>query len=346
MRQMRTRRDVVTYFVLVLAVLWPAAECTAVKATKFFFKGKRAKRVRSKPVLYIARPDSNSVEMLPCDSEVIRQAVSESFDSNSADGKLTLVIATHGWFETKPWPKELALAIKGKVDSNSCLCGWFDWRAKSKHLNPTDAAKCGRHKAGPVLGNKIVGLAQNIEHVHLIGHSAGSWVINEAAKVIAKETDASVHLTFLDAYVPAFWKQSALGDLSCNPNTVSWSEHYFTRDLTLMVTETTLSRAHNVDLSDIDPGLPRIKDHEFPRYWYHATVIGEYARGRRYQRKEFFNHVGELEYGFARSLEAGRENWRRSSALKTGNKPVKIKKPKKPLKLPFKLEELFKARPK
>jgi hypothetical protein len=75
-------------------------------------------------------------------------------------------------------------------------------------------------------------------------------------------------------------------------------------------------------------------------------VLGRYAKGDRYERTELFSRVGSIEYGFARSLEAGRRNWENSAVLKAGNRPVKIKKPKKPLKLPFQLEELFKARPK
>lgn len=343
---MQTRKDFAAVLVFVLTVLAVVADCPAREPIYFLFKKRHTRKARPKPALYLATPDSKSNEMLSSDSKAIRQAIAESADPNAGCGKLTLVVATHGWFETKTWPKELALAIKSRVNSNTCLCGWFDWRARAKHISPTAAAKVGRDKAGPSLGRQIVQLSESIDHVHLIGHSAGAWVISEAAKVVAKETDASLHLTFLDAYVPPFWRQSSLADFNSDPNTLVWADHYFTRDLTLLVTEATLSGAHNVDLSDIDPGILRIKDHEFPRYWYHATVLGGYARGRRYQGQDFFNRAGQIEYGFARSREAGTENWTTSAALKLGNKPVKIKKPKKLLKLPFTHYRLFKPSPK
>ena len=83
------------------------------------------------------------------------------------------------------------------------------------------------------MGQNILKLSKNLRHVHLIGHSAGSWLISEAARIIAKETNASIHLTFLDAYVPLSWQQEKLGDFSVDPNVPYWADHYFTRDITL-----------------------------------------------------------------------------------------------------------------
>ena len=80
-------------------------------------------------------------------------------------------------------------------------------------LLPSDAAKIARDEAGPSLGRQIVGLSGRWRHVHLIGHSAGSWLINEAACVVASQTSASIHLTFLDAYVPKGWDPGTLGRL-------------------------------------------------------------------------------------------------------------------------------------
>lgn len=295
------------YFVLVTTcpVVWPAES-------------------GSEPILYLAKGDSNSVEIFAIDSNAVIPA------------RPNLVIATHGWYEKEPWSEELILAIKSKVDSEKWLCGWFDWREQANVINPTDAAKYARDTAGPMLGEKIIQLSKNFRHIHLIGHSAGSWLVSEAAKVIAKETDVTIHLTFLDAYVPPFWDEGRLGDLGNEPNIIYWADHYFTSDITLGATEKILTNAHNVDLTKITPG---INDHKFPHYWYHATVIGQYAAGRRYEGKKLFCRLGDIEYGFARSLEAG---WQRSTQLEMGNKAVKLKKPKKTLKLL--LKELFKKR--
>jgi hypothetical protein len=242
-----------------------------------------------------------------------------------ADG-WKIVIATHGWFERESWPKDLALAIRDKVDANEWLCGWFDWRKEAKVVNPRDAAEYARDKAGPLLAEQILKLSKNPEHVHLIAHSAGCWAISEAAKIIAKQTNASIHLTLLDAYVPLGWDANSLGDIITEPNTIYWADHYLTQDITLKVTDCLLAHAHNVDIGDITPGL---KDHKFPFHWYPATILGKYAPKDKYAGKSLFCTSGNIEYGFARSLEAGKQNWSKSLTLPMGKDAIKIQKENK-----------------
>ncbi|MFH1370256.1 MAG: hypothetical protein ABII09_03075 [Planctomycetota bacterium] len=238
---------------------------------------------------------------------------------------LKIVVATHGWIEQEPWPRDLALAIRNRVDANEWLCGWFDWHNEARVINPRDAAQYARDTAGKILAEQILKLSKNPKHVHLIGHSAGSWAISEAAKIIAEQTSASIHLTFLDAYVPLGWDENELGDIAAEPNTVYWADHYLTQDITLKVTNCLLPHAHNVDIGDITPGL---KDHRFPFHWYPATVLGKYAPKGSYAGKKLYCTSGDVQYGFARSLEAGKDNWRESLKLPTGNEAVKIKKNK------------------
>jgi len=286
-----------------------------------------AKR-QSEPILYFACADSDSTEDFVT-------------NFNECGGeKVNLVIATHGWYEKEPWAEKLALAIKDKVDSEKWVCGWYDWRVQADVINPTNAAKYARDNGGPLLGEKIVKLSKDFEHIHLIGHSAGSWIISEAAKILSSKTDADIHLTFLDAYVPPFWEESELGNLDRDQDKIYWADHYFTQDITLKTTEKILTNAHNVDLTKVTPG---VNDHKFPHYWYHATVIGEYAE-KRYKGKELFCLSGDIEYGFARGLESGAENWEKSTELKTAKTLVELKRPKNLLEL--KLEEIFKKREK
>jgi hypothetical protein len=237
---------------------------------------------------------------------------------------VNIVVATHGWIERRDWPQELALAIRKKTDPNQWLCGWFDWRPEAKVVNPRDAAQYARDTAGPLLAQQILKLSKNPKHVHLIGHSAGSWAITEAAKIIAKETQADIHLTFLDAYVPLGWDANELGNIAVEPNQVYWADHYLTQDITLKVTDCRLIHAHNVDIGDITPG---IKDHKFPYHWYPATVLRRYPPKDKYAGEKFLCSSGNIDYGFARSLEAGIKNWEDSLKLPMGNKPVKLEKP-------------------
>jgi hypothetical protein len=241
-----------------------------------------------------------------------------------SDG-LKIVIATHGWFERRDWPQDLAVAISSRIDINEWHCGWFDWRPEAKVINPRDAAQYARDKAGPILAQQVLNISKNLKHVHLVAHSAGSWAISEAAKIIAKETQADIHLTFLDAYVPLGWDANELGNIPPEPNRIYWADHYLTQDITLKVTDCRLEHAHNIDIGDVTPGL---KDHKFPYHWYPATVLGKYPAKDKYAGKQLYDISGDIEYGFARSLEAGPENWDDSLKLPMGNQPVKLEKPK------------------
>ena len=239
---------------------------------------------------------------------------------------LKIVVATHGWIERDPWPQDLALKIKHKVDANEWACGWFDWLHDARVINPRDAAQFARDQGGKLLAEQILKLSKNPQHVHLIGHSAGSWVISETAKIITKNTTASIHLTFLDAYVPLGWDANSLGDISEEPNMIYWADQYLTGDITLNVTDRILSHAHNVDIGDITPGL---KDHRFPFFWYPATLTGNYDPNNGYAGKPLYYKRGDIEYGFARSLEAGKANWEESLKLPMGGKTINIEKPAK-----------------
>ncbi len=291
--------------VLVFAYLAQTG-CGAVNVDMLFY-GDSAQS----PTLYVAvgEPNAKTVE-------------ANEVNPPRTDG-LKIVVATHGWIERDLWPQNLAFEIKHKVDANEWVCGWFDWLHNARVVNPRDAAQFARDQGGILLADQILKLSKNPQHIHLIGHSAGSWVISETAKIIAKKTTASVHLTFLDAYIPLGWDANSLGDISGEPNAIYWADQYLTQDITLKVTDRMLSHAHNVDIGDITPG---IKDHRFPFFWYPATVTGKYDPNNGYAGKPLYYKCGDIEYGFARSLEAGKENWEKSLKIKMGNKAIKIKK--------------------
>ncbi len=145
------------------------------------------------------------------------------------------------------------------------------------------------------------------EHIHLIGHSSGCWAVNTAAKIIAEKTNASIHITFLDAYVPPLWKEAELGEIQSKGPI--WIEHYYTRDFTLERTEVIIPRAHNVDISSIDSG---VNEHKFPYRWYYATVAGKYRQQDPERDEKVVINLGGTDYGFARSREAGESNWQSS----------------------------------
>ena len=263
---------------------------------------------RRDPVLYLTVREPNAPPFVAASDE-------------PACDKANLVIITHGWYEREPWPAWMALAIQQRADGNTWQCGWFDWRRQGRQLLPSTAAKIARDSAGPLLGRTILQLSRNYKHIHLIGHSAGSWVINEAARTIARQTSAHLHLTFLDAYVPSRWDEKELGRISPDANAVCWAEHYYTRDAVGHLTENVLTHAHNVDISAVNPGF---RKHKFPWHWYHATIVGKFVTRRRYTGSPVIESFGNMRYGFMRAREAAGDNWARSVTLPAGKAPVVI----------------------
>jgi len=233
------------------------------------------------------------------------------------------VVVTHGWLDKSAgdWPYDIAEAITGRVDPNEWVCVFFDWRGGAAVINPVDAAKYARDIAGPRLAGAVKKLGVKFEHIHLIGHSAGSWAVNSAAKILARDLPAAVHITFLDAYVPPKWDEKKLGDIKGNPG--SWVEHYYTKDITLKVTQMDLSNAYNVDITAIDPW---IKEHEFPYRWYYATIAGQYKHWVGERKEKVVKRFAGVDYGFDRSKEAAAGNWKKSLSLKKGKRPVRFRK--------------------
>jgi hypothetical protein len=229
-----------------------------------------------------------------------------------------IVVVVHGWLEggRDNWGEYTAQAIADRVDPGRWSCGYYEWSKGAVTINPRDAARYARDEAGPHLAADMLALRNDYRHIHLVGHSSAAWLVSEAAKILAAETKADIHLTFLDAYVPLGWDQAQLGDVNM-PGRTYWADHYYTRDLTLDVTGQKLTHAHNIDVTAIDPWF---KDHNFPRYWYYATIAGRYPPHHLALKNEkVVSGCSGIEYGFSRSLEADPNAWQQSLKLPMGN---------------------------
>lgn len=240
-----------------------------------------------------------------------------------------LVVVTHGWIEKGhgKWPQDMAEAISSRVDPNQWACGYFDWSKGARTINPADAAEYARDMGGAALAGQILKLDGDLKHIHLIGHSSGCWAISEAAKILALQTKADIHLTFFDAYVPTSLSADSLADVNVPSNVNFWADSYYTRDYTAEVTGQDLVHAHNVDVTDIDQ---LIKDHNFPWKWYYATITGSFPKHSFMDDKKLVTDADGITYGFSRSREADPNGWQQSLKLETGKAAVKLMKKPSP----------------
>jgi hypothetical protein len=217
-----------------------------------------------------------------------------------------LVVVTHGWSPNPfiTWPEKLTENISGKIDSSKWNTFTHNWKLGALKLTP-DKTIPNAKVQGQWLGQKITDAGY--KHVHLIGHSAGAWLINEAAKKIRKRGDATVHLTFLDPYARLFEE-----DQLAKTEYSDWAENYFSEDITSFLTNA-LPNTHNIDISEIDKSF--FDSHSFAHEWYDQTVVSPTQT------------IGAETHGFIRSLEGGgQEKWNKSLELKRGNKSISLKR--------------------
>ena len=115
---------------------------------------------------------------------------------------------------------------------------------------------------------------------HLIGHSAGTWLVNEVASGLHKN-GAPVQLTFLDAFTPGFGIHRSAGpnpvlgfDKDGSPN-ANFVEHIYDDSLgSGPFTASVFPNGVNVDVSAVDPYiLDPIAKHGWPYGWYQQTIV-------------------------------------------------------------------------
>ena len=165
----------------------------------------------------------------------------------------SLVIVTHGYqplgaLADVSWIDNIADDIRARLVSQG-MSNWlvypFPW--KTFAWPDPETALANGDLIGGLLGTRIG--HQSWQHVHLIGHSAGSALIQSAAEKIKKlSSGTTVHTTFLDPFVGI----STEGRLSYGHNS-DWSDNYFSQDATGYTTKGKLDNSFNVDVTGLDP---------------------------------------------------------------------------------------------
>ncbi len=240
--------------------------------------------------------------------------------------KQNLVIVTHGFEvvgQKADWIDDLAAAIRTRLAS----LGKTDWQVEPLHWEdrawgvPALALLRGGN-FGALRGKAFA--EQQWQQVHLIGHSAGSKVIEVIAQELrkAKVPPTTIHETFLDPFVGEEGSYRHIYGANAN-----WADSYFSDDWTWLATGGWLEYAYNVDVTWLDPDHWTVSKlcpfnlcgqvafspgvtggHAWPYEFYTQTVTGEFTCAP--------------DVGFALSQEAG--GWDKHAALGADNDPVPL----------------------
>lgn len=235
--------------------------------------------------------------------------------------KRNVVIVTHGINDRADggWPQAAGMSISAQADS-TWACDWYDWRDNAESPVPPLIGNMALARyEGQRLGEALLSGDRSWDHVHLIGHSLGAFVISSAARYIEEhKPGTNMHLTFLDPYI--LNHVTLMNDLDFVQSKAGqyWSDNYFVKDLTGAFTEGSSQYCHNVDLSNIMPNIlwPFDYQHNWVHDWYQETI-------------DAWPGPGVPEYGYARSLEASLVSW---NANLRGDYPLGNMSPVKPEK--------------
>lgn len=120
--------------------------------------------------------------------------------------KPNLVFITHGWNGASgsadhSWIHEMACRIKDDLARQGISHLWdvvaFDWPDFQVSLDVPSQAVCIAKEIGMEIGQRLAG---RYDFIHMIAHSAGANLIEEAHH-LPSQLEADVHLTTLDPYV-------------------------------------------------------------------------------------------------------------------------------------------------
>jgi pimeloyl-ACP methyl ester carboxylesterase len=253
----------------------------------------------------------------------------------------SLVIVTHGFepfgiINDVSWVNSMADAIRAHAPANWLVIA-YTWEGQA-WVTP-DFALINARIQGGVYAKELA--QQNWQHVHLIGHSAGSAFVEAAAKKFKEISPSTVvHSTFLDPYLSLFQVGGSVYGANAD-----WADCYFAQDATGNFTKGPLDHAYSVDVSWADPnkqispvycssstagstpplldlvcGQRATSSHPYPHDFYFATIGGTApgcANG----------------YGFAMSKEGG--GWNNRGNYPVGNQPLVLCGPTPPTQNPF-----------
>ncbi len=241
-----------------------------------------------------------------------------------------LVLVTHGWTPLggdPTWPDTMAYEIGLRLSENGNANQWVvvacHWPSDSDGIAPHGAARRAE-QLGERLGSYLVG--QNYSRFHLIGHSAGSWLIEAAAEKLESIPGATIHTTFLDSYAPTVLAgptAPALGDSS------TWSEQYVdffplpdpNEAFWVDMTDHELPNAYNLNLTGLSSSANAGERHAWPHQWYLQTVMAPLSAATEgwgfIRSQEMGNLPNHTQYPRGETLQIGTQLRRASNLVAT-----------------------------
>ncbi|MCX8044634.1 MAG: alpha/beta hydrolase [Desulfobacterota bacterium] len=189
-----------------------------------------------------------------------------------------LLVLVHGSGDTATdWPAELIAKVQAVIAD---LDAWdivaYDWGryAADKASASTTGLAIGRY-----IGEQLAAAAYCYDRIQLIGHSVGSFVVQGVCDAYRTNGGTAwVHLTFLDPFTGKGFVDWTYGQRRFGEG-ADFAEAYLNTDDPVPSTNSSLSHAHNFDVTALAPDLLSSRDrHWWPVLFYIESI--EHATGR------------------------------------------------------------------
>jgi hypothetical protein len=140
-----------------------------------------------------------------------------------------------------------------------------DWEADATSISPWPAAQRAR-EIGTQIGLDLVNAPERYDQILLIGHSAGSWLIEAIADIFHQYSpDTYISMSFLDAYVPGIRHHDSSYGITKLGKHADFADHYVDTGF-LPYTDAILPLAFNIDVTH--DKLVGQRGHGWPVDWY------------------------------------------------------------------------------
>ena len=197
-------------------------------------------------------------------------------------------IGNHGWIDVMAGEFQFYFVENGMSDTWTSYAYYWEeyageidlppdsyfWDRTRAILMSLETSRGNAMKIGSSIGTQLADLS-NCKHIHLISHSAGSWMIDAISeKIKSTRPDISIQITFLDTYTPGGkYGVDTLGEHG------DWVEHYvdsrndFSFEfININLTNGTLDNAYNTDVTCADSDSDNVWAHAWPIDWYILTI--------------------------------------------------------------------------
>ncbi len=183
-----------------------------------------------------------------------------------------LIVLVHGKGDTADsWAIKFADELNAEHLTSDQQILALDWREYSKDMFrcSLNGRRTGHNLAGKILANS------DIRSLHLIGHSAGSFVVYGMCEEIKKNgNQMKVHTTYLDPvsiYGGIDWQFGSRNFGSC----ADISDAYIDTEDEVPGSNKPLKHPHTFDVTALKPQSSNINPHLWPIMYYRQAVLDQ-----------------------------------------------------------------------